>query len=107
MMDPNVRGSTLILDLMKMYPDGRAIILMNRLGWPCAHCGARVNEPLSLAAKRHGNPVRVIVQCFRALNEGGPSEDEINAAQPRPKRSKDPLAAWHSSATAAAQLTSV
>jgi hypothetical protein len=93
-----IAGSTKILKLMQMYPDGRATRLMNRLGWPCAHCSARLHEPLSLAAKRHGNPVRPVLACFRALAEGGPSEAQIRAAGRKPRRAKDPLQAWRASA---------
>jgi hypothetical protein len=89
-----IKGSTTIEALMRRFPDGRALALMSRFGWPCAHCGARTNEPLSLAAKRHGNPVATVIRCFRALDDGGPSEAEIARAARRRKPSKDPIAAW-------------
>lgn len=93
-----IGGSTSIVRLMEMFPDGRAVALMNRLGWPCAHCAARLDEPLSLAAKRHGNPVRSILTCFRALEAGGPSDDQLEAARMKPRRSPDPRDAWTASA---------
>ena len=93
-----VRGSTTIRELMEMFPDGRALDLMVRLGWPCGHCSARSTEPLSLAAKRHGNPVRAVIACFRSLASGGPSATKLAAARARPRRSPDPARAWLRSA---------
>ena len=93
-----IRGSTTIGALMKRYPDGRALDLMSRLGWPCGHCSARSTEPLSLAAKRHGNPVRAVIECFRMLEDGGPSEAALDAARARLRRSPDPTRAWLRSA---------
>lgn len=93
-----IRGSTTIGALMRRYPDGRALDLMSRLGWPCGHCGARSTEPLSLAAKRHGNPVRAVIECFRMLEGGGPSDAALDAARARPRRSPDPARAWLRSA---------
>ena len=93
-----IRGSTTIGELMKRYPDGRALAVMSRLGWPCGHCSARSTEPLSLAAKRHGNPVRAVIECFRMLDGGGPSEMALDAARRRPRRSPDPARAWLRSA---------
>lgn len=101
-----VRGSTTILELLEMYPDGRALELMNQLCWPCAHCSARAREPLSLAAKRHGNPVRATIRCFRSLQSGGPSPEAIENAQPIAKQSKDPLSAWLKSAKRFAEIRS-
>ena len=96
--DAAIRGSTTIGELMKRFPDGRALDLMSRLGWPCGHCSARSTEPLSLAAKRHGNPVRAVIECFRALAEDGPEAAAIEAARARPRRSPDPARAWLRSA---------
>ena len=93
-----IRGSTTIGALMKRYPDGRALDLMSRLGWPCGHCSARSTEPLSLAAKRHGNPVRAVIECFRMLEGGGPSDAALDAARARSRRSPDPTRAWLRSA---------
>ena len=75
-----IRGSTTIEELMIRFPDGEANDLMARLAWPCAHCSGRKHEPLSLAAKRHGNPAGAVVEAFRALTDGGPSESQIIAA---------------------------
>ena len=88
----NIRGSTTIGELMERFPDGRALDLMARLGWPCGHCSARSTEPLSLAAKRHGNPVRAVIECFRALADGGPAAAALEAARAKPRRSPDPRA---------------
>ena len=93
-----IRGSTTIEALMERFPDGRALDLMARLGWPCGHCSARSTEPLSLAAKRHGNPARAVVECFRALADGGPAAALLEAARARPRRSPDPVRAWLRSA---------
>lgn len=93
-----IRGSTLIITLMQRFPDGRAADLMAKLGWACAHCAALTHEPLALAAKRHGNPVRETIRCFRALEGGGPSAAMIAAAMPRQRRSRDPSEAWLRSA---------
>ena len=89
-----VQGSTLIRELMLRYPDGRAADLMIRLGWSCAYCAARETEPLSLAAKRHGNPVRAVIACFRALAEDGPSAAQVAEAAMKRKLRRAPLAAW-------------
>ena len=96
--DATIRGSTTIRELMERFPDGRALELMARLGWPCGQCGARTTEPLSLAAKRHGNPVRAVIECFRALAGDGPSAAALSAARPRPRQSPDPARAWLRSA---------
>ena len=97
-IDKAIRGSTTIGELLKRYPDGRALDLMSRLGWPCGHCSARATEPLALAAKRHGNPVRAVIECFRMLEGGGPSETALDAAHARARRSPDPTHAWLRSA---------
>lgn len=89
-----IQGSTLIRELLERYPDGRAAALMVSLGWSCAYCAARESEPLSLAAKRHGNPVRAVIACFRALEEGGPSGSDLAIAAAKKKSRLDPLAAW-------------
>ena len=102
MTGARISGSTTILELLQMFPDGSAARVMGRLAWPCAHCGGRISEPLSLAAKRHGNPVKASINCFRALEAGGPSDEEIAAAQVRPRAARDPLDAWRNSATRAA-----
>ena len=98
LIDTAIRGSTTIRALMEQFPDGRALDLMARLGWPCGHCSARSTEPLSLAAKRHGNPVRAVIECFRSLEGDGPTEAALDAARARPRRSPDPTRAWLRSA---------
>jgi hypothetical protein len=66
-----------------MYPDGRAGRLMAELSWACAHCGGAFHEPLTLAAKRHGRDTRAVLIAFRALESGGPSEEQVEAARRR------------------------
>ncbi len=84
-----IRGSTTILELLRMFPDGEAARLMSRIQFPCAHCGGAVREPLTLAAKRHKRDPRAVLEAFRALRDGGPDEAEIaRAAERRPER-------WH------------
>jgi hypothetical protein len=75
-----VRGSTTIVELLRMYPDGEAARLMSELSLPCAHCGGAFHEPLTLAAKRHRRDPRAVLEAFRALESGGPSPDQIDAA---------------------------
>ncbi|MBT3928067.1 MAG: hypothetical protein HOF33_13890 [Rhodospirillaceae bacterium] len=89
-----VRGSTTIEELMVRYPGGEATDLMARLAWPCAHCSGRMDEPLSLAAKRHGNPTGAVVEAFRALSNGGPSERQILAAKNKTVPRQSVEAAW-------------
>ncbi len=81
-----IRGSTTILEILRMYPDGRAARLMSRIYWPCAHCGGAVREPLTMAALRHGRDPRAVLQAFRALDGAGPTDDQVALAaaqQPR------------------------
>lgn len=78
-----IRGSTTILELLRMFPDGRAAGLMARIQFPCAHCGGAVREPLTLAAKRHKRDARAVLDAFRALAAGEPSEDEVARAAER------------------------
>jgi hypothetical protein len=82
----HVRGSTTILELLRMYPDGRAATLMSRLYWPCAHCGGAVREPLTMAAKRHARDPRAVLDAFRALEQGGPTEEQVARAAARVPR---------------------
>jgi hypothetical protein len=89
-----VRGSTTIEELMARFPDGKALDLMARLSWPCAHCSGRMDEPLSLAAKRHGNPTGAVVEAFRALDNGGPSERQVIAATNKPTQRPSVEATW-------------
>jgi hypothetical protein len=76
----DVKGSTTIVELLRMYPDGEAGRLMSTLSLPCAHCGGAFHEPLTLAAKRHRRDPRAVLEAFRALESGGPSPDQIDAA---------------------------
>ena len=67
-----IRGSTTVLELLRMFPDGRAARLMSDLYFPCAHCGGAVREPLTLAARRHKRDPRAVLDAFRALDGGYP-----------------------------------
>jgi hypothetical protein len=78
-----IRGSTTILELLRMFPDGRAARLMSEIQFPCAHCGGAVREPLTLAAKRHKRDPRAVLDAFRALRTGGPSETQVARASER------------------------
>jgi hypothetical protein len=78
-----IRGSTTIVELLRMFPDGEAATLMSRLHFPCAHCGGAFHEPLTLAAKRHRRDPRAVLEAFRALQSGGPSDDQVQAAARR------------------------
>jgi hypothetical protein len=82
-VDGGIRGSTTILELLRMYPDGRAARLMASIQFPCAHCGGAVREPLSLAARRHRRDARAVLEAFRALASGGPSQEQVAAARER------------------------
>ena len=75
-----IRGSTTIVELLRMFPEGEAAQLMSTLALPCAHCGGAFHEPLTLAAKRHRRDPRAVLDAFRALESGGPSADQIDAA---------------------------
>lgn len=78
-----VRGSTTILELLRMFPDGRAADLMASIQFPCAHCGGAVREPLSLAARRHRRDPRAVLEAFRALAGEGPTPEQLDAARER------------------------
>ena len=69
-----------------MYPDGRAAQLMSRIYWPCAHCGGAVREPLTMAALRHARDPRAVLDAFRSLEQGMPSDDQVAAANARRPR---------------------
>jgi hypothetical protein len=75
-----IRGSTTIVELLRMFPGGEAARLMARLSWPCAHCGGAFSEPLTMAAKRHRNDPRLVLEAFRALAAGGPSDEQVARA---------------------------
>ena len=66
-----------------MFPDGDAARLLSRAPMPCAHCGGAFHEPLTMAAKRHRRDPRAVIEAFRALEHGGPSESETEAARAR------------------------
>ena len=78
-----VKGSTTIVELLRMYPDGEAARLMSELSLPCAHCGGAFHEPLTMAAKRHRRDPRSVLEAFRALDHGGPTVDQVEAARQR------------------------
>jgi len=63
-----------------MFPAGEAAALMARLSLPCAHCGGAFHEPLTMAAKRHRRDPRAVIEAFRALEHGGPSDAQVEAA---------------------------
>jgi hypothetical protein len=79
----DIRGSTTILELLRMFPDGRAARLLATLHLPCAHCGGAVREPLTLAAKRHRRDPRALLEACRALRDGEPTQEQIAAASER------------------------
>jgi len=79
----DVKGSTTIVELLRMYPDGEAARLMSELSLPCAHCGGAFHEPLTMAAKRHRRSPRAVLEAFRALEDGGPTNEQVEAARQR------------------------
>ena len=64
-----------------MFPDGEAARLLAELRMACAHCGGAFHEPLTLAAKRHRRDPRAVLEAFRALEHGGPSDAQIEGAR--------------------------
>jgi len=78
-----VKGSTTIVELLRMYPNGEAARLMSTLALPCAHCGGAFHEPLTLAAKRHRRDPRAVLEAFRALEHGGPTNAQVESATRR------------------------
>ena len=78
-----IKGSTTIVELLRMFPSGEASRLMATLALPCAHCGGAFHEPLTLAAKRHRRDPRALIDAFRALAEGGPTDEQVAAASAR------------------------
>lgn len=78
-----IKGSTTIVELLRMFPDGEAARLMATLSLPCAHCGGAFHEPLTLAAKRHRREPRALLDAFQALEHSGPSPEQIEAAAQR------------------------
>jgi hypothetical protein len=81
-----IRGSTTVLELLRMFPDGRAAKLLAELSLPCAHCGGAVREPLTLAAKRHKRDPRAVIEACRALASGGPTAEQLARARDRVSR---------------------
>jgi hypothetical protein len=75
-----IRGSTTIVELLRLFPEGAAAQLMTRLAWPCAHCGGAFHEPLTMAAKRHARDPRAVLTAFRALASGELTEEQVAAA---------------------------
>ena len=78
-----IKGSTTIVELLRMFPDGEAATLMSTLALPCAHCGGAFHEPLTMAAKRHRRDPRAVLEAVRALDAGGPSPAQVEAAARR------------------------
>ena len=78
-----IKGSTTIVELLRMFPGGEAAALMSRLALPCAHCGGAFHEPLTLAAKRHRRDPRAVIEAFRSLEGGGPSAELLERAARR------------------------
>lgn len=78
-----IKGSTTIVELLRMFPGGEAGRLMATLSLPCAHCGGAFHEPLTLAAKRHHRDPRAMIEAFQALGDGGPTKDQVAAAAKR------------------------
>jgi hypothetical protein len=79
----DIKGSTTIVELLRMFPDGEAAALMAQLSFACAHCGGAFHEPLTMAAKRHRRDPRAVLEAFRSLPEGGPSVGQLEAARTR------------------------
>ena len=68
------------MELLRLCPAGEAAALLARLQMPCAHCGGAFHEPLTMAAKRHRRDPRAVIEAFRALDAGGPTEEQVEAA---------------------------
>ena len=78
-----IKGSTTIVELLRMFPGGEAAQLMSTLSLPCAHCGGAFHEPLTLAAKRHKRDPKAVIEAFRALENSGPTPAQVEAAARR------------------------
>jgi hypothetical protein len=78
-----IKGSTTIVELLRMFPGGEAARLLSTLSLPCAHCGGAFHEPLTMAAKRHRRDPRAVLEAFRALDRGGPTGAQVEAATHR------------------------
>ena len=66
-----------------MFPDGEAARLLAKLQMACAHCGGAFHEPLTMAAKRHRRDPRSVLEAFRALDDDGPTDGQVDAASRR------------------------
>lgn len=78
-----VRGSTTIIELLRRHPDGSAAKLLAALNVPCAQCGGAFHEPLTLAARRHRRDPGAFLRACQALDQGGPTREQIAAANER------------------------
>jgi hypothetical protein len=76
-----IKGSTTVVEVLRLVPGGEAGRLMSRLAWPCAHCGGAFHEPLTLAAKRHANDPRAVLTAFRALADGALTDELVDEAR--------------------------
>jgi hypothetical protein len=76
-----IRGSTTVVELLRMFPGGEAAQLLAKLSLPCAHCGGAFHEPLTMAAKRHARDPRAVLEAFRALEGSGPTPEQVEAAR--------------------------
>jgi hypothetical protein len=76
-----IKGSTTVVEVLRLFPNGEAGVLMARLAWPCAHCGGAFHEPLTLAAKRHANDPRAVLTAFRALADGELTDELVDEAR--------------------------
>ena len=81
-----IKGSTTIVELLRMFPGGEAGRLLSEVSMACAHCGGAFHEPLTLAAKRHARDPRAVLEAFRALEHGWPSDEQLDAARRRLSR---------------------
>jgi hypothetical protein len=81
-----IKGSTTVVELLRMFPGGEAGRLFSELSLPCPHCGGAFHEPLTLSAKRHGRDPRAVLDAFRALEHGRPSAEQMEAARQRVSR---------------------
>ena len=72
----DIKGSTTIVELLRMFPDGEAVRLLSQLQMPCAHCGGAFHEP-------HRRDPRAVIEAFRALEGDGPDAREIEAVLAR------------------------
>src|SRR5436190_17404461 len=81
--EQEIKGSTTIVELLRMFPGGEAARLMSTLALPCAHCGGAFHEPLTMAAKRHRRDPRAMIEAFRALQTGGPTPSQVEGAARR------------------------